>query len=99
MHRFRVAFADSLSDRFVLPKGMWRLALGLLLGFLAFPLLPAFLAQTTSTIEGTVSDRQGLTISGAEVSVTRSEERRVGKEGRWRWTRDEWTRIRHGRLS
>src|SRR5437016_2679459 len=70
MHRFRVAFADSLSDRFVLPKGMWRLALGLLLGFLAFPLLPAFLAQTTSTIEGTVSDRQGLTISGAEVSVT-----------------------------
>jgi len=70
MHRFRVAFADSLSDRFVLPKGMWRLALGLLLGFLAFPLLPAFLAQTTSTIEGTVSDRQGLAISGAEVSVT-----------------------------
>src|SRR5207302_1547339 len=70
MHRFRVAFADSLSDRFVLPKGMWRLALGLLLGFLAFPLLPAFLAQTTSTIEGTVSDRQGLTRSGAEVSVT-----------------------------
>src|SRR5437867_7225242 len=70
MHRFRVAFADSLSDRFVLPKGMWRLALGLLLGFLAFPLLPAFLAQPTSTIEGTVSDRQGLTISGAEVSVT-----------------------------
>src|SRR5438552_3798181 len=70
MHRFRVAFADSLSDRFVLPKGMWRLALGLLLGFLAFPLLPAFLAQTTSTIEGTVSDRQGLAISGAEESVT-----------------------------
>jgi len=70
MYRFRVAFADSLSDRFVPPKGMWRLALGLLLGFLAFPLLPAFLAQTTSTIEGTVSDRQGLAISGAEVSVT-----------------------------
>src|SRR5436309_15268603 len=70
MHRFRVAFADSLSDRFVLPKGMWRLALGLLLGFLAFPLLTACLAQTTPTIEGPVSDPQGLAISRAQVSVT-----------------------------
>src|SRR5437588_12889137 len=31
---------------------------------------PALRAQTTSTIEGTVTDRQGLLISGAEVSVT-----------------------------
>src|SRR5437879_11796447 len=31
---------------------------------------PALRAQTTSTIEGTVSDRQGLLISGAEVTVT-----------------------------
>jgi len=31
---------------------------------------PALLAQTTSTIEGTLTDRQGLLISGAEVTVT-----------------------------
>jgi len=31
---------------------------------------PALRAQTTSTIEGTVTDRQGLLISGAEVTVT-----------------------------
>jgi hypothetical protein len=33
-------------------------------------LVPGLHAQTTSTIEGTVTDRQGLAISGAEVSIT-----------------------------
>lgn len=66
MYRFRFAFVHS----FALLKAFRRLALGLLLGSLAFPLVPALLAQTTSTIEGTVTDHQGLAISGAEVSVT-----------------------------
>jgi len=33
-------------------------------------LVPVLHAQTTSTIEGVVTDRQGLAISGAEVSIT-----------------------------
>ena len=33
---------------------------------------PALRAQTTSTIEGTVTDRQSLVISGAEITVTAS---------------------------
>ena len=66
MYRFRFAFVHSLA----LLKAFRRLALGFLLGPLAFPLVPALLAQTTSTIEGTVTDHQGLAISGAEVSVT-----------------------------
>jgi hypothetical protein len=65
MYRLRFAFADC----FALVKAFRRLALGLLLGSIAFPLVPALLAQTTSTIEGAVTDHQGLAISGAEVSV------------------------------
>ncbi len=51
--------------------------LALLVGLFALP--PALRAQTTSTIEGTVTDKQGLAVSGAEVraegstaAVTRS---------------------------
>lgn len=66
MDRFRFAFADS----FALRKALGRLTVGLLLGSTAFPGVPAVLAQTTSTIEGTVTDHQGLAISGAEISVT-----------------------------
>lgn len=69
MSGFR-AFVHSLAHRFVLLKAFRRLAFGVLLGSVAFPLVPALLAQTTSTIEGMVSDHQGLAISGAEVSVT-----------------------------
>src|SRR5215470_7562786 len=48
------------------PKPLWSVAALLLcIGAIA----PALWAQTTSTIEGTVTDRQGLAISGAEVSV------------------------------
>src|SRR5439155_25733148 len=46
---------------------IFRLILCLLLGTILSA--PALHAQTTSTIEGTVTDRQGLAISGAEVSV------------------------------
>lgn len=70
MYRFRLAFAHSFAHRFAPVKAFRRLALGLLLGSVALPLVPALLAQTTSTIEGTVTDHQGLAISGAEVSVT-----------------------------
>src|SRR5215469_5983810 len=66
MYRFRLAFAHSFAPAKAFP----RLALGLLLGSVALPWVPALLAQTTSTIEGTVTDHQGLAISGAEVSVT-----------------------------
>jgi Carboxypeptidase regulatory-like domain/TonB dependent receptor/TonB-dependent Receptor Plug Domain len=70
MYRFCFAFADSFAHRFALLKALRRPALGLLLGSIALPLVPALLAQTTSTLEGTVTDRQGLAISGAEISVT-----------------------------
>src|SRR5215472_8016492 len=70
MYRLRFAFADSFAHRFALLKAFRRLALGVLLGCVSFPLVPALFAQTTSTIEGTVTDHQGLAISGAEVSVT-----------------------------
>ena len=70
MYRFCFAFVDSFAHRFALPKALRRPALGLFLGLVALPLVPALLAQTTSTIEGTVTDRQGLAISGAELSVT-----------------------------
>ncbi|HEY6945846.1 MAG TPA: TonB-dependent receptor [Candidatus Acidoferrum sp.] len=49
------------------PEHLQRLAICLLLG--ALSCAPAVFAQTTSTIEGTVTDRQGLAISGAEVSI------------------------------
>ncbi len=35
-----------------------------------FLLAPALVAQTTSTIEGTVKDKQGLTVAGAQIRVT-----------------------------
>ena len=67
MNRSSFAFADFSLCEFSLSKWPWRLLLCLLLGTI---LLPRVLcAQTTSTLEGTVTDRQGLAISGAEVSV------------------------------
>jgi Carboxypeptidase regulatory-like domain/TonB-dependent Receptor Plug Domain len=69
MYRFRFAFSRSFAHRCAPAKGFRRLTLGLL-GSLAFFLAPALLAQTTSTIEGTVTDHQSLAVSGAEVSVT-----------------------------
>src|SRR5215467_10649768 len=56
-------FASNFFSRF--PR---RLILYLLLGAILLPL--ALHAQTTSTLEGTITDHQGLAISGAEVSVT-----------------------------
>ena len=49
----------------VLHKFHLTLVIVLLLGLFALP--PALRAQTTSTIEGTVTDKQGLAVSGAEV--------------------------------
>src|ERR1039458_6146549 len=56
-------------------------------------------AQVTATISGTVTDPTGATVQGASISVineamqdvrpsetNKSEERRVGKEGRSRWS-------------
>ena len=42
--------------------------------------------QTSGKIEGTVTDQQGGPIANAQVSIVRSEERRVGKECRSRWS-------------
>jgi len=42
-------------------------AIFLVLGFLGSPLL---LAQTTSTVQGTVTDKQGLAVSGAELRLS-----------------------------
>jgi len=65
MNRSIFAFADLSLCGFALSK--FRLILGLLLATILLPsVVPA---QTTSTLEGTVTDRQGLAISGAEVSV------------------------------
>src|SRR5215470_9679965 len=50
----------------VISKLLWSVAV-LLLGVCA--IAPALFAQTTSTVEGTVTDHQGLGISGAEVSI------------------------------
>ena len=36
-------------------------------------LSPVLVAQTTSTVEGTVKDKQGLTVAGAQIRVTSSE--------------------------
>jgi len=68
MNRSSFAFADSLSRRFAVPKVLRLPILCLLLGTTLLP--PALRAQTTSTLEGTVTDHQGLAVSGAEVSVT-----------------------------
>src|SRR5437868_4497303 len=59
----------SLGIRFYSALRQWPLsaALFVFLGFTA--LAPALWAQTTSTINGNVTDRQGLAISGAEVRL------------------------------
>src|SRR5438309_12106279 len=36
-------------------------------------LSPVLVAQTTSTVEGTVKDKQALTVTGAKIRVTSSE--------------------------
>ena len=68
MNRSSFASADFSLHRFGLSKLPRRLMLCFLLTSLFLP--PALRAQTTSTLEGTVTDHQGLAISGAEVSVT-----------------------------
>jgi hypothetical protein len=68
MNRSSFGSADSSLRGFALWKWPLRLIFCLLLGAILLP--PALRAQTTSTIEGTVTDRQGLAISGAEVSVS-----------------------------
>lgn len=67
MNRFSFAFFSSSLCPLSLSKWPRRLIVCLLLGTIFLP--PALRAQTTSTIEGTVTDHQGLAISGAEVSV------------------------------
>lgn len=67
MNRFSFASADSSLHRYALSKFPRCLILCLLVGTILLPL--ALRAQTTSTLEGTVTDHQGLAISGAEVSV------------------------------
>src|SRR5215472_4081039 len=68
MNRCSFVLLDCSLYRLALAKLPRRLILGLLLGTILLP--PALRAQTTSTLEGIVTDRQGLAISGAEVSVT-----------------------------
>ena len=68
MNRSSFAFAGSSFLRgFASLKWSRSLILCLLLATIILP--PALRAQTTSTLEGTVTDHQGLAISGAEVSV------------------------------
>lgn len=67
MNRSSFAFADSHLRGLALCKWPRRLILCLFVGTILLP--SALRAQTTSTIEGTVTDRQSLAISGAEVSV------------------------------
>ena len=62
LRRMRLTFCQPI------PK--LRLCSALLLLVLSMIAGPPLSAQTTSTIEGTVTDRQGLVISGAEVIVT-----------------------------
>src|SRR5919108_2227329 len=68
MLRFAFHAMDSSFNHFAISRSFWRLFLGLLFGAISF--LPPLRAQTTSTIEGIVTDHQGLAISGAEVSVS-----------------------------
>src|SRR5690242_10069945 len=67
MNRSSFAFADSSLRGFAPWKWPGRLTVFLLLATMVLP--PALHGQTTSTLEGTVTDHQGLAISGAEVSV------------------------------
>ena len=68
MRRSSFKFAHSFSNRFALLRSLSISVLSLLLATMF--LVPVLHAQTTSTIEGVVTDRQGLAISGAEVSIT-----------------------------
>src|ERR1051325_5064298 len=68
MRRSSFRFAHSFSSRYALLRSLSISVLCLLLATMF--LVPGLHAQTTSTIEGTVTDRQGLAISGAEVSIT-----------------------------
>lgn len=67
MNHFSFPFADSSLRGFVTWRRPFRLTVFLLFATIALPL--ALHGQTTSTLEGTVTDHQGLAISGAEVSV------------------------------
>lgn len=51
----------------------WVLATLVYAVFVLMVLVPASMAQTSSTISGTVHDKQGLAVAGAEVHVTSSE--------------------------
>jgi len=68
MSRSSFAFYNSSLRELLHSKWPRRLLLCVLLGTILLP--PALRAQTTSTIEGTVTDHQGLAVSGAEVRVT-----------------------------
>ena len=68
MRRSSFKVAHSFSNRFALLRSLSISVLSLLLATMF--LVPVLHAQTTSTIEGVVTDRQGLAISGAEVSIT-----------------------------
>ena len=67
MNRSGFTFVHSSLRGFAPWKWPGRLTVFLLLATMFLP--PALRAQTTSTLEGTVTDHQGLAISGAEVSV------------------------------
>ena len=67
MNRSSFAFAESSLCGLSLPKILRRTIFCLLFGTVLIS--PALRAQTTSTLEGTVTDRQGLAIAGAEVGV------------------------------
>ena len=69
MHRCR--FADPFPHRFALVTALCRLGLGLLLGPIAFPLVPALLAQTAGTgaIAGSITDPSGASVAEAQVKA------------------------------
>lgn len=71
MHRFRFAFGDSFAHRFAPVKAFPGLALGLLLGSIALPLVPALLAQTAGTgaIAGSITDPSGASVAEAQVKA------------------------------
>ncbi|PYU86445.1 MAG: hypothetical protein DMG51_05675, partial [Acidobacteria bacterium] len=64
-----------LRQRYASYQGMRNHSLKYLFWAVAFfcLLLPVLVAQTTSTVEGTVKDKQGLTVAGAQIRVTSSE--------------------------
>ncbi len=64
-----------LRRRYARYRGMRNHSLKYLFWAVAFFcfLSPVLVAQTTSTVEGTVKDKQGLTVAGAQIRVTSSE--------------------------